>query len=669
MPIEKANTSSVDNSGNEPKLPRPQLRWAYVAAVAVPLIVLNTGWIANSEIKTGVTEMTISTLFLGVTFVLFVITLLNLAVRRFAGPRAAMNQAEMMALYSLLSISSAIAGVGFIGFFTPFLANPFYYDNNTNGWKAFWHLLPSAVGPRDPDILRDFYWGHSTFFRSEIVEAWTPHLIYWGVFFLLLLWTTLCMSAILRKRWASDEHLPFPVIALPLEITREGAPIYRNKLLWAGFAIPFCLHSVNTLASIFPGLPSFPINSAHDLVVDAQFSFPWSGAGSLFYQLHPAGVGFGYLVDTDVSFSLWFFYLLKKAVDILGVMMAWRDPATGWFVDTNGQFPFINFQGWGAWIALGAAALWGGRNYFKDYLKRAFKGESGARDPNEPMTPRMAVTGLVVGFAALCAFVWSWGGSWWLPAAFMGIYLLLMVSLARVRAETAVVCTELVWVNPQSILTGIVGTCHLSQLDNAHTATLSSFNLDYRAAPTPHQLEGMVGLERTGARVSPLVTALMLGAALSLICAFIWDLQLYYVHGAATGAVNGWRIAKGSEPWGQLQGWLQYPKPPLPGALSAALFGVAMTLLLSWLRMRFLGFPFHPAGYALNLTFANDFFWGDMFVAWAIKSLIIRFGGASVYKQALPFFLGLILGDFVTGAAWSIVGTALQLNLFRTFAS
>jgi hypothetical protein len=85
--------------------------------------------------------------------------------------------------------------------------------------------------------------------------------------------------------------------------------------------------------------------------------------------------------------------------------------------------------------------------------------------------------------------------------------------------------------------------------------------------------------------------------------------------------------------------------------------------------MRFLGFPFHPAGYALNLTFANDFFWGDMFVAWAIKSLIIRFGGASVYKQALPFFLGLILGDFVTGAAWSIVGTALQLNLFRTFAS
>ena len=39
-----------------------------------------------------------------------------------------------------------------------------------------------------------------------------------------------------------------------------------------------------------------------------------------------------------------------------------------------------------------------------------------------------------------------------------------------------------------------------------------------------------------------------------------------------------------------------------------------------------------------------------------------------MYREALPFFLGLILGDFVIGAAWSIVGTVLHVNLFRTFA-
>jgi len=40
-----------------------------------------------------------------------------------------------------------------------------------------------------------------------------------------------------------------------------------------------------------------------------------------------------------------------------------------------------------------------------------------------------------------------------------------------------------------------------------------------------------------------------------------------------------------------------------------------------------------------------------------------------MYRQMLPLFLGLILGDFVTGAAWSIIGTLFHLTLFRTFAS
>jgi hypothetical protein len=85
--------------------------------------------------------------------------------------------------------------------------------------------------------------------------------------------------------------------------------------------------------------------------------------------------------------------------------------------------------------------------------------------------------------------------------------------------------------------------------------------------------------------------------------------------------------------------------------------------------MRFVGFPFHPAGYVLNTSFANDFFWCDMFVAWAIKSLLIRYGGASALRAALPFFLGLILGDFVTGSVWSIIGAVFHFDLFRTFAS
>ncbi|MBV9850586.1 MAG: hypothetical protein JO250_13015 [Armatimonadetes bacterium] len=645
------------------------VRWAYVIAVALPLIVLMCGWTANSEMKTGVTEITISTLFMGVTFVLFVLTLLNLGVRRLAGPRAAMTQAEMMALYTMLSMGSVVAGVGHFGFFTPFLVNPFYYDTPASGWKAFHYLLPSFIGPRDPAILKGFFEGHSTAFRPEVLAAWAYPLTVWCIFFLVLLWTTLCVAAILRRRWQDEEHLPFPVIALPLEMTREGAPMYRQKLLWGGFAVPLCLHSLNSLHSIYPTLPTLQVNTVHDLIWDAPLQYPWTGMGSLFYQLHPCGVGFGYLINTDVSFSLWFFYFVKKVADVWGVTTGWRDAATGWFVDENGQFPYFSYQGWGAWLVLGLAALWVGRGYFRDYFARALRGDRAGVDRDEPMSARVAVVGFLLGFFALCAFVWSWGGSWWLPIVFLGIYLLLMVTLSRIRAETAVLSSELVWVNPQSIITTVAGTSGLSHADLAHTAMLSWFNTDYRAAGMPHELEGLVGLRRARGRLSPLVPAILLAAAVAMVAALAWDLQLYYVNGASTGNVNTWRITKGSEPWNDLHGWLQNLKPPSGAALGAMGFGVGMTLLLSALRARFVGFPLHPAAYALNMTFANDFFWGDMFIAWLIKATILRYAGLGLYRQGLPFFLGLILGDFVTGSAWSIIGTLFHLNLFRTFAT
>ncbi len=649
---------------------RRSIRWGVVIAVVLPCIVLNCGWIANSEMLTGVTEVTISSLFMGVTSVLFVLTLINLLIRRFVGARAALNQPELMALYTMLSMSSVVAGVGHFGFFMPFLTNAFYYGATSNKeWKEFWQLLPASIGPRDPAVLHGFYNGNSTFFQPANMRAWAAPVGIWCLFFLVLLWTTLCLAAMLRRRWADEEHLPFPVIAVPLEMTREGAPLYRSGLLWLGFAIPCCLHSLNSLHSIYPTLPFMPINSVRDFVSDASLQRPWSGAGALYYDLHPSGLGFGYLVNTDVSFSLWFFYLLRKAVIVGAVAQGWRDVAGGTGAETNGQFPYVSSQACGAWLILGLATLWTGRAYFRNYLQRALHGDPEGIDRNESMSARLAVGGFFAGYLALCAFVWSWGGSWWLPVTFLAIYLVLMVTLSRIRAEMAVVSSELLWVSPQAILPALIGTRNLSHADLTHMAAISWFNSDYRANGMPHELEGLVGFKRTRAPMRSLIPAILFAAAVSLIAASLWDLQMYYVNGAATAHVNSWRIDMGSAPWKSLQGWLQDPKPPDAQAMIGMAAGIGITLMLTALRARFVGFPFYPAAYAMNMSFVNDFFWCDMFVAWMVKALILRYGGMKLYRTGLPFFLGLILGDFVTGSVWSVIGTIYHLDLFRTFAT
>ena len=637
--------------------------------IALPLIVGNCYWIANSEMRTDVTEITISTLFMGVTFILFIIALLNLVARRLFGPRIALNHPELMVLYALLSMSSVVAGVGNFGFFTPFLVNAFHYDTPQNGWKEFWYLLPAYIGPRDPGVIKAFYEGRSTFFQHDVIVAWLPPLAAWCGFFLVLIWTMLCAATIVRRRWQEDEHLPFPVIALPLEMTRPDGALYRQRLLWAGFAIPFAFHSLNSLASIIPGLPTARMNSYHDLIGDAQLPFPWTGMDSLPYLLHPVGVGFGFLVSTDVSFSLWFFYLLKKALNVFGVVQGWRDPGQGWFGDAAHQFPFTAYQGWGAWLAFGLINLWAGRAYFGAYLGRAWRGDPAGVDSGEPMSARMAVLGFSGGYLAMCAFFWSSGGSWWLPVVFLGIMIVVLVAISRLRAETAVLSTELIWVNPQNMITNIFGAGNLSSHDLAHMGMGNWFNSDYRAAAMPHEVEGLAGLRRAGGSLRPLVAALLVAAVVAMIAAAVCDLQLYYTLGAETGKVPLWRITgKGNEGWNNLAGWLQHPARVDPKVFGGMTAGFAVTCALMVLRMRITGFPFHPAAYVLNTSFANDFFWCDMFVAWVIKSVLIRYGGASAYRKATPFFLGLILGDFVTGSAWSIVGTVFHLSLFRTFA-
>ncbi|MBM3497075.1 MAG: hypothetical protein FJX74_00230 [Armatimonadetes bacterium] len=44
-------------------------------------------------------------------------------------------------------------------------------------------------------------------------------------------------------------------------------------------------------------------------------------------------------------------------------------------------------------------------------------------------------------------------------------------------------------------------------------------------------------------------------------------------------------------------------------------------------------------------------------MAWFAKVLILRLGGARLYRTAAPIFLGLAVGHFiVAGALWSLVG-------------
>ena len=64
----------------------------------------------------------------------------------------------------------------------------------------------------------------------------------------------------------------------------------------------------------------------------------------------------------------------------------------------------------------------------------------------------------------------------------------------------------------------------------------------------------------------------------------------------------------------------------------------------------------HPLGYPLAGYYHFDKLWFPFFISWAVKWTLLKYGGIKAYRRAFPLFLGLVLGEFIMGSIWGILG-------------
>lgn len=77
--------------------------------------------------------------------------------------------------------------------------------------------------------------------------------------------------------------------------------------------------------------------------------------------------------------------------------------------------------------------------------------------------------------------------------------------------------------------------------------------------------------------------------------------------------------------------------------------------------------PLHPIGYAAANTDIMSWIWFPVFVGWLCKLLVLKYGGIKAYREALPFFIGLVLGDYVISGLWSVAFMLSGHTGYRTF--
>jgi hypothetical protein len=82
-----------------------------------------------------------------------------------------------------------------------------------------------------------------------------------------------------------------------------------------------------------------------------------------------------------------------------------------------------------------------------------------------------------------------------------------------------------------------------------------------------------------------------------------------------------------------------------------------ITLLLTYLRLRFPMWPLHALAFPLALSWTIDVMVLSIAITCVIKAVLLRYGGLRAHQQALPLFLGFLAGS----ATATLMGEVLVL--------
>ena len=629
----------------------------HILLIGLALVAFNSYWCLMGTEVWHSTQLTIASLFFNAVFTLLVLVLLNLLLTRFL-PRMSMSQADLQTIYVMVVMLTTISGHTMMGYLIPVLAHAFQFASPENEWiPLFGHHIPTWIAVKDARILEGFYDGDSTLYTSATLNAWIPPVLAWSGFVIALWLTLLSVTVFLRKQWTENERLNYPIVQLPLALTSNPKRFFSSPWMWLGFALAGGAELLNGLNYLFPDIPSLPLKGK----TIGQFSSkPWSAMGAIRISFYPFSIGLMFFTPLDLSFSCWFFWLLSRVQLIV--------------TDALGARNIYHLeQQTGAWIAFGCIPLWLGRRHYGRILRKVL-GIQRARSPKseavsvpddsaEPMRYRTAAGLFTVGMLFLFFFCYQMGMTFWAIGLFFLLYFPLVIGITRIRAEIGPPLHQLIFVDPGRTMVLAFGTRRLGAANLTGLTFLYPFVRCFRAHPTPSELEAFRLAERTRIGYRQLLIGMILAIVFGILITFWAYLHVLYDMGAGSKA-RGWIVYMGWETFNRLQTWLVSPRETSVPELGVIGSSFLFTIFLMVMKMRFLWWPLHPGGYVLVSGTGMGGLWFPIFLSWLAKAIVLKIGGVRLYRQAVPFFLGLILGDYTLGCVWSLIGLVLQMPTY-----
>ena len=232
-------------------------------------------------------------------------------------------------------------------------------------------------------------------------EWWIPATV-WTVYVFLVLGAGFALAVIMRRQWIDRERFLLPLTYIPRallgvheERDRAVPAIWKNRIMWTGFAAALLWCLLRAWVYHNPGAPNLNIQ----IPLKAYFPSPALGAtlNGVYFEVFALFLSIAIFMDLNVLMSLFVGFALFR-------LQSWVGESYGLTVKAG--FPFQRQQVIGAFFTYGVLVVFFARKYLWGVLREAL---SGAQISNEVLSPRAAL--ILFGACFLGIAVWSqWVG-------------------------------------------------------------------------------------------------------------------------------------------------------------------------------------------------------------------------------------------------------------------
>lgn len=604
--------------------------WGLILVLALCALTIHSNLIYRRYI-------TAASLPSGAVFFFFLTVVLNGIVRR-VNARWAMQKWELGIVFSMLFISAALPQASLGETLVTLAVAPQYYPRR--GGVPYAERLADAIPPwlmvQDREAVRAFYeslppgqaipWG-----------AWLVPMLGWTLFALALMTALGCLARILSHRWIEEERVTFPLMELPLEMMgagSEGDRFWRNPLLWLGFAIPGTMIGFGQMHAYFPTIPEIGQIITWRIGEGWQTT-PLNALRDFVFPVWMLVIGVSYLINGEVSASIWVFHLLFQAQLLVFALMGYNAAAPSGTVTFN-PIDWVHYTEFGACVVLSVSML---LPVWREVVK-AWRGERDAK------VSREAVLGFLAANLAMLVWAIAVGGHVVIMVLFLVVLYAIVLALGRMVASGGVYLVDNGYV-PERLIHGLSGSLWPSNgslwLLNAQNALVGRADMSFLYFALNDEKFRYEARLPQRAHLAGVVLSVV-GA---LLGAYFFILWWSYQYGAVNFAAwpLSWNVPQHLQ---RLMAGMASRQPPSAEVWGATVIGAGIGLFLLNMNRQFTWWRLSPLGFVIaSSENVSGQIWGGAFIGWLVSSLVKRYGGMPLYRKQRPFFLGLILGDVV----------------------